>query len=66
MTNTEKLENAISESGITKRALASKLGITEMAFYNKVNDKSPFKASEMLKLCELLSIKNPVEIFLDQ
>ena len=63
MTDTEKLERAIKAAGLTKRFIAKKLGISEMALYKKINNVTEFKASEIAALCELLSIENKIEIF---
>ena len=50
MTNKLELELQIKRCGITKRELARRLGISEVAFSNKVNNESEFKASEIVIL----------------
>lgn len=56
MTNTLELELAIKRANITKRDLAKKLGISEMALYNKISNHAEFKASEIVKLQEVLKL----------
>lgn len=46
----------ISELGITKREIAGKLGISEQAFYNKLNGQAEFKNSEIQKIARLLNL----------
>ena len=57
MTNTEMLEKAIKDSGFKKVFLAQKIGLTPAGFYNCLNNKAEFKASQISTLCELLGIK---------
>lgn len=66
MTNTLELEVAIKRSGITKRKLAKMLGLSEMGLYKKINNITEFKASEIVKLSEILALKNKDEIFFNQ
>ena len=40
MTDTEKLNDAISESGIKITAIANKLGISREGFYKKLNNET--------------------------
>jgi len=63
MTNTVELEVAIIRAGLTKREVARQLGLSEMGFYKKINNITEFKASEIEKMINLLSIKNIGEIF---
>lgn len=65
MTNTTELEVAIRRSGLTKRELAKKIGLSEMGLYKKIHNKSEFKASEIIVLVDCLKIKNVGEIFFD-
>lgn len=66
MTNTVELEVAIKRAGLTKRAIAKKLGISEMGFYKKVNNITEFKASEIYKLTKILKLKDKDDIFFTQ
>lgn len=56
MTDTQELLKIISESGLKKRYIADKLGITTYGFQKKVENKSQFKAEEIKILCNLLNI----------
>lgn len=68
MTNTIKLEIAITRSGLKKREIASALGITAMGLYKKIHNLSEFKASEIIKLVKVLNLSNleREEIFFDE
>ena len=61
MTNKELLEQAIREKGLKKSFLAEKIGLTPAGFYNCLNNKAEFKASQINTLCELLGITDLVE-----
>lgn len=63
MTNTIELEVAIKRSGLTKRELAKRLGISEMGLYKKIHNITEFKASEIAILIRELNILNVKEIF---
>lgn len=56
MTNTTKLEMAITRSGLTKKFLAEKLGLSTMGLYKKVHNLTEFKASEIEMLTKLLHL----------
>lgn len=45
--NGAELRAVIAREGKTFRSLANALGISEQAFYNKLNCESDFKASEI-------------------
>ena len=66
MTNTIELEVAIKRSGLTKRELAKRLGISEMGLYKKIHNITEFKASEIAILVKELNILNMEEIFFDK
>lgn len=61
--NRRKLEAIIVENGLTKREVALKIDITPKTFYNKMK-KGVFGTDEVIKMINLLNIKNPCEIFL--
>lgn len=63
MTNTIELDVAIRRAGLTKRAVAARLGITETSLYQKINNRTEFKASEVALLRDLLKIDNVDDIF---
>lgn len=58
MTNTALLEQAIKDSGLKKAFLAEKVGLTPAGFYNCVNNKAEFKASQINTLCDVLGIES--------
>lgn len=51
-----KLIGLMAENGITQRAAAKKLGISENSFTNKIKCRSNFTSEEIASLCELLYI----------
>lgn len=58
MTNTNELNKAISNSGITITAISGKIGITREGFYRKLNNETEFKASEISALQKILNLSN--------
>lgn len=56
MTNTQELNVAIVRSGLTKKRIASLLGLSEQGFLLKLNNKSEFKASEIDALVSILGL----------
>lgn len=56
LTDTEKVKQLISESGLKLQHIASKLGITRYSLSLKLDNKSEFKTSEVGALCELLHV----------
>ena len=63
MTDKIKLEIAIIVSGLTKHEVAEKLGLSDMGFYKKINNITEFKASEIVKLKEILKLEAIEPIF---
>lgn len=61
MTNTDRLELRIQQSGLKKNYIAQVLGITQKTLANKIANRCEFKASEIDALCKLLGITDPVE-----
>ena len=51
------LRDTIKESGITKEHVARQLGLTREGLYLKLNGKSEFKFSEVVKLKDMLHLK---------
>lgn len=58
MTDSKKLSDEITDSGITITAIAKKLGITREGFYKKLNNETEFKASEISALQKILRLTN--------
>lgn len=66
MLDKEKIKNKIDKSGLSQGYLADKLEISRNCFNYKINGGKDFKASEIVKLRELLKIsaKDTIDIFL--
>ena len=58
MTDTLELEIAIKRSGLTKEEVAKRLNLSNMGFYQKLNNITEFKASEISRLYEILNLKS--------
>lgn len=56
MTNTVEFEVALKRAGLTKREVAQRLGLSEMGLYQKINNITEFKASEISKLYKILKL----------
>jgi len=56
--NYELLNERIRESGMTMIAIAKKLGILRETLYSRLNGKTEFKASEILKISQVLNLSN--------
>ena len=68
MTNTELFRNKVEEIGVTYTFIASKIGITREALYNKkINNGTEFKASEIAVCSKVLQLssKERDKIFFD-
>lgn len=60
-----KLRGKIVEKGYTMRSLSEKTGIPISTLSNKMNGVSEFKTTEIIKISEILGIKNYQEYFFD-
>lgn len=56
MTNLDLLRDKITESGMTKTAIARKIGMKRVTFYNRLSGKSEFNASEIRNLTLVLHL----------
>lgn len=63
MTATKLLKARIIEMGYTYVTLARMLGISYQTLCYKINNKLEFKASEIEKLCDILSISDKDKYF---
>lgn len=65
--NYPEFRAAIARAGITNRELAAKLGLSEQAFYNKMNGRAEFKNSEIKHIANALalSMRSVNTIFFD-
>lgn len=57
MTDTNLLKEKVIDSGYRLDFICKTLGITKQAWLNKVSNKSEFKQSEIVKITELLGLK---------
>lgn len=58
MTDSKLLREAIDNSGLKYGYIAKQLGISTKSLQRKIDNESSFKASEIQKLCEILSISS--------
>lgn len=63
MTDTRQLKSLIVAKGLTQKEVAKAIGRSTQSFNQKINNVREFKSSEIKALVNLLSIKNPMEIF---
>lgn len=56
--NRMELKAEIVRSGMSNRKVARDLGISEQAFYNKLNGASEFKESEIKKIIKMLKLSS--------
>lgn len=59
--NHAKLRGKIAESGFTQAQIAADLGISANTMTKKMNNRAEFNLSEVIKLCEILSISEATE-----
>lgn len=65
MINSKKLMKKLDESGMKKKYIAEKLGLSTYGLSLKINNENEFKVSEVEKICNLLNItvKDREDIF---
>lgn len=56
MTDSALLKERIEMSGLKIRAIAERMSISYQAFYNKLNGKTEFVASEIVALTSILKL----------
>lgn len=54
--NVQKLNAAAALKGLSNLDLAKRLDLSNQAFYNKLNGKTEFKNSEILRLSQILAL----------
>lgn len=59
--NSALLDKKIEESGLKVSFIIEKLGLSHNGFYKKKNGITPFRASEVYVLCDLLKITDEGE-----
>ena len=61
--NAELLRYEMRVKNISVPQMCQEIGISKCAFYRKINGKSEFTLSEITKICEVLNLDSPVDIF---
>ena len=62
MTDVDRLDKKVKESGLRTAYICEKLGICRASWSKKRRGLAPFSAAEIQKLCELLSITSAREM----
>lgn len=57
MTDTAKLKDAISTSGLKFDHIAQQMGISRASLYNYINNRTEFRASHIEKLSTILGLE---------
>lgn len=63
LTDTLKLKAAIVASGLSRKEVAEKMGISAYSLHKKMHNTTEFKASEIECLSKILSISDLPSIF---
>lgn len=58
MINSKEFEVMLVRKSITKKALAERLNISEMALYRKINNITEFKLSEIIAVQTILQLND--------
>lgn len=58
-----KLDYELKSKGISVEELCEHLGISKSAFYRKRRGSTQFTLEEIKKICGLLKLETPMEIF---
>ena len=58
MTDSEALNKVIENSGLKLTFIARALKLSREGFYKKLNNQTEFKASEIVKMHEILNLSN--------
>ena len=58
MTDSEALNKVIENSGLKLTFIARALKLSREGFYKKLNNQTEFKASEIVKMQEILNLSN--------
>ena len=56
MIDLKKLMKKLDESGMKKRYIAERLGLSTYGLSLKINNENEFKVSEVEKICKILNI----------
>lgn len=63
MTDTLKLKGAMVASGMSRREIADKMGISVATLHRKLHNQAEFRSNEIQTLSMILGITNKDEIF---
>lgn len=58
MINSKKLVEKIDESGVKRKFIAEKLGLSAYGLSKKINNENEFKVSEVEKICNILDLSS--------
>ena len=61
-----KLKGLLYEKRMTQRQLAKEIGISEKTIGLKMSGECEFTLSEVYKICRVLGIENPLDVFVCQ
>lgn len=61
--NADKLRDAMKAKGITVARMCKEIGISRKAFWSKCTGRTEFKQSEMVKIVEVLGVKDGAKFF---
>jgi predicted transcriptional regulator len=63
MINANMLKGHIVTNGLTVKKIAKIIGIDAATLYRKINGQSDFYCHEIIDICRILNIKDPIPIF---
>ena len=58
-----KLRGILAERGISQKAVAKAIGMNVNYFSDRMTGDVDFRWSEVVKICRLLEIENPLKVF---
>ena len=61
----DKLKGKMTEGHLSQKSMAEALGITVQALNAKLNGRSQFTLEEVVRITDILSLKDPIDIFFD-
>ena len=61
--NAELLLEKIKEKGMSIGDICKRLDMSRSAFYRKIKGITEFTQSEIARICELLDLDSPVDVF---
>lgn len=63
LTNTNLIKARIIEKGLNQVEVSRRIGISYQSLNNKINNKTEFTATEILKLCRILDISSEKDAY---